>query len=100
VERIVAVSEAEIRAAMAHYFTDTHHVAEGAGAAALAALLRDREALRGRRVGVALSGCNVDASLYASVLQAAGPGRGRRARRGELPHTHGRPTRARVTETP
>lgn len=72
VERIVAVSEAEIQAAMGHYFTDTHHVAEGAAAAALAALLREREAVRGRRVGVVLTGCNVDAGPYADALRAAG----------------------------
>src|SRR5580658_7171685 len=47
-ERIVEVSEAEIRAAMRHYFTDTHNVAEGAGAVPLAALLKESEANRGR----------------------------------------------------
>ena len=72
-ERVVAVSEAEIRAAMRHYFTDAHHVAEGAAAAALAALLREREAVRGRRVGVVLTGCNVDADLYADVLRTGAP---------------------------
>ncbi len=71
VERIVAVSESEIRAAMGHYFSDTHHVAEGAAAAALAALLREREAVRGRRVGLVLTGGNVDGALYADVLRGA-----------------------------
>ncbi len=70
-ERIVAVSEDEIAAAMRHYFTDTHNVAEGAGAAPLAALLREREQMAGKRVALVLSGGNVDASLYRQVLAAA-----------------------------
>src|SRR5690606_25778605 len=49
-DRIVTVSEAEIRAAMRHYFTDTHNVAEGAGAAALAALQKERATMAGKRV--------------------------------------------------
>ncbi len=67
-DRIVAVSEPEIRAAMRHYFTDTHNVAEGAGAGPLAALLKEREAVAGRRVALILSGGNVDAAVYQSVL--------------------------------
>jgi threonine dehydratase len=65
---IRTVSEAEIREAMRLYFTSTHNVAEGAGAAALAAVLKDREALRGRKVGVMLSGGNVDAKVFREVL--------------------------------
>ena len=67
-ERVVTVSEAEIAAAMRHYFSDTHNVAEGAGAAPLAALLKERAAMEGRRVGLVLSGGNVDRDLYARVL--------------------------------
>jgi threonine dehydratase len=67
-ERVVTVSDEEIRAAMRHYFTDTHNVAEGAGAAALAGALKERERLRGRRVGVILSGGNVDRPAYARIL--------------------------------
>ena len=70
-ERIVTVSEAEIRAAMGHYFTDTHNVAEGAGAAPLAAILQERDRMRGRKVGLVLSGGNVDRAVYASVLAEA-----------------------------
>lgn len=66
--RIVTVSDDEIRAAMRYLFTDTHNVAEGAGAAALAALLQEREAMRGRRVALILSGGNVDRESFASVL--------------------------------
>jgi threonine dehydratase len=71
-ERIVTVSDAGIRAAMRHYFTDTHNVAEGAGAAALAALIQERDAMAGKTVGVVLSGGNVDRSIYRSVLAEDG----------------------------
>jgi threonine dehydratase len=67
-ERIVTVSEAAIRAAMRHYFTDTHNVAEGAGAAPLAALLNEKERMAGRAVGLVLSGGNVDRDVFAGVL--------------------------------
>jgi threonine dehydratase len=67
-ERIVAVSEAEIRAGIRHYFRDTHNVAEGAAAAALAALLRERERVRGLRVGLVLTGANIDPGPFAEAL--------------------------------
>jgi threonine dehydratase len=68
-ERIVTVSDGEIEAAMRHLFTDTHNLAEGAGAAALAAVLKERERVAGRRVAVVLSGGNVDLDVYRRVLQ-------------------------------
>ncbi len=67
-ERIVTVEEGEIRAAMRHLFTDTHNVAEGAGAASLAALLKEKDVMAGRRVAIVLSGGNIDRALYAEVL--------------------------------
>jgi threonine dehydratase len=70
-ERIVTVSEAAIRAAMRHYFTDTHNVAEGAGAAPLAALLQEKERMAGQIVGLVLSGGNVDRDVFARVLAEA-----------------------------
>ena len=70
VERVVAVSEAEIKAAMAAYFADTHNVAEGAGAAPLAALLKERDRMAGKPVALVLSGGNVDSAVYRDVLQA------------------------------
>jgi threonine dehydratase len=70
-ERIVTVSEDEIAGAMRAYYTDTHNLAEGAGAAPLAALLKEREAMRGRKVGVVLSGGNIDLALFTRL---AGPG--------------------------
>lgn len=72
-DRIVSVSDAEIKEAMRALFTDIHHVAEGAGAAALAALIQEQEQQRGKRVGVILSGGNVDRPLFQSVLAEAGP---------------------------
>ena len=66
--RVAAVSEAELRAAMRACYSDTHNVAEGAGAAPLAALLQERTLMRGRRVALALSGGNVDRELFAKVL--------------------------------
>lgn len=66
--RIVEVSDDEVKAAMRHYFTDTHNVAEGAGAAPLAAALKEKEHLAGKKVGLVLSGGNVDRDLFARVL--------------------------------
>jgi threonine dehydratase len=71
-DRIVSVSEAEIRAAMRHLFTDTHNLAEGAGAAALAGLLQEKDKMASRRVAVIQSGGNIDRELYLSVLAEAG----------------------------
>ncbi len=68
VARVVTVEESEIRSAMRHLFTDTHNLAEGAGAAALAALLQERERMRGRRVAVIQTGGNVDAAAFAGIL--------------------------------
>ena len=70
---IVSVTDAEIAAAMAAYVTDTHNLAEGAGAAPLAALLAERETRAGRRVGLILSGGNVDRLLLTKVLEGGLP---------------------------
>ena len=78
VERIVAVSEVEIAAAMRHYFTDTHNLAEGAGAVPLAALLKERVLMAGKRVGLVLSGGNVDREVFAPVIARDGTGEGGR----------------------
>jgi threonine dehydratase len=68
VSRIVAVEEHEIEAAMRHLFSDTHNAAEGAGAVALAGLLKDKDRMRNRRVAVILTGGNVDSDVFAPVL--------------------------------
>ena len=69
IDHIVQVSDDEVAAAMRALFTDTHNVAEGAGAAALAAALQERSQLRGQAVGLALTGGNVDAAVFSKVLQ-------------------------------
>jgi threonine dehydratase len=70
IERVVRVSDDETEAAMRAYFSDTHNVAEGAAGAGLAAVLREREAVGGRRIGVVFTGGNVDAAAFARVLSA------------------------------
>ncbi len=62
--RIVQVSDAEVADAMHAYWTDTHNLAEGAGAAALAAATQEKAKLRGKRVGLILSGGNIDFDLF------------------------------------
>lgn len=66
--RIVTVSETEIKSAMRAYYTDTHNLAEGAGAAPLAALIQEKEAMKGRKVGVILTGGNIDSDMYSAIL--------------------------------
>jgi len=66
--RVVTVSEDEIKRAMRAYYTDTHNVAEGAGAAALAALLKEGNLMMGKKVAVVLSGGNIDMDLYSEIL--------------------------------
>lgn len=68
VDHVVQVSEEEIREGMKIYFTDTHNVAEGAGAAGLAAALQEKHLLARKRVGLVLSGGNVDHDVFAKVL--------------------------------
>jgi threonine dehydratase len=64
VERMVCVTDDEVAAAVRIYWTDTHNLAEGAGAAALAALLQERGRQASRRVGLVLSGGNIDYKLF------------------------------------
>ena len=61
---IVQVTDDEIASAMRIYWTDTHNLAEGAGAAALAAALQEKNKLQGKRVGLILSGGNIDFDLF------------------------------------
>ena len=68
VDHVVQVSEQEIRRAMKTYFTSTHNVVEGAGAAGLAAALKEKEQLRHQRVGLVATGGNVDHEVFAKVL--------------------------------
>jgi len=69
VERVMTVSEAQVSEAMRIFFTDTHNVVEGAGAAALAAALKEKDELKGKKVAVVATGGNVDHDVFARVLQ-------------------------------
>ena len=71
--RIALVSEEEIALAIRAYWTDTHNLAEGAGAAPLAAAIKERSRLKGRKVGLILSGGNIDFDLF---QQWVAPARG------------------------
>jgi threonine dehydratase len=71
--RIVTVSEDEIAEAMRVYFATTHNIAEGAGAAPLAALTKERARYAGKRAGLILSGGNIDMPLFAQVLRGETP---------------------------
>jgi threonine dehydratase len=66
--RVLRVEDRQIEEAMRAYFTDTHNVAEGAGAAPLAALLQDPAKRRGHKVGLVLTGGNIDRAVYARIL--------------------------------
>jgi len=67
-ERIIRVTDDEVKAAMRHFFHDTHNLVEGAGAAALAALMKDPER-KGERFAVIASGGNIDRELYLEALR-------------------------------
>jgi threonine dehydratase len=68
VSRIIEASDAEIEAAMRVLYHDTHNVAEGAAAAALAGAIKEDDVNRGKRIGIVLTGGNVDANVFARVL--------------------------------
>ena len=71
--RMVQVEEEEIAEAMRIYFDDTHQIAEGAGAAPLAALLKERGRMADKRVAVILSGGNIERARFHQVLGGATP---------------------------
>lgn len=71
--RIVRVSDEEVAGAMRAYFDDTHHIAEPAGAAPLAAALQERDRLSGKRIGLILCGGNVDRRVFREVLDGKTP---------------------------
>jgi threonine dehydratase len=70
--RIIQVTDDEIAAAVRAYWTDTHNLAEGAGAAALAAALQEKPKLQGKRVGLILSGGNIDFELFRKWVMTEG----------------------------
>jgi threonine dehydratase len=70
---IVRVSETEIAEAVRFIYTDTHNVAEGSGAAPLAALLKQRSSLKGKRVAFILTGGNIDMPILSHILRGETP---------------------------
>ncbi|MEO9516757.1 MAG: threonine dehydratase [Paracoccaceae bacterium] len=72
-ERIITVSEEDVANAIRLYFSATHNVAEGAGAAPLAGLMRERDKMKGKKVGVILCGGNIDTSWFQTVLAGGVP---------------------------
>jgi threonine dehydratase len=68
IDRFVEVSYEQIESAMRALYDDTHNVAEGAAASTVAALLAERDRLKGRTIGVVLTGGNVDRDVFARVL--------------------------------
>ena len=69
--RVITVTDDEIADAIRAYWTDTHNLAEGAGAAPLAGLMQERERMAGRRVGLPLCGGNIDLALFRSWILGA-----------------------------
>lgn len=72
VEHMVRVSDAEVAEAMRALFKDTHNVVEGAGAASLAAVVKEAAQLKGKRVALIATGGNVDSTIFARVLAESG----------------------------
>ncbi|MDJ0825375.1 MAG: threonine dehydratase [Rhodobacter sp.] len=72
-ERIVTVSEEAVAEAIRVYYRDTHNLAEGAGAAPLAALMQDRERMAGKKVAVILCGGNIDTDWFLTVMGGGVP---------------------------
>jgi threonine dehydratase len=68
-ERLVRVDDRQIAQAMRDLYTDTHNLAEGAGAASFAAAWSEKDQLQGLKVGTTLCGGNVDSELFGRVLR-------------------------------
>ncbi len=72
-ERIITVSDAEVAQAIRDYYTCTHNLAEGAGAAPLAAATQEAAQMQGKRVGVILCGGNIDTGWFQTVMSGGIP---------------------------
>ena len=70
---VMSVSDDEVANAIRLYFSTTHNIAEGAGAASLAAAIKDKEVNKGKKIGVILSGGNINKKLYDEVLKGGTP---------------------------
>lgn len=71
--RVIRVSEDDIASAIRYLYTDTHNLAEGAGAASLAALLTDPHKDRYKKAAVVLCGGNIDMKTFAQVIGGQTP---------------------------
>ncbi len=71
--RILTVSDDEVAEAIRAYYADTHNLAEGAGAAPLAGLIQERDAMRGKTVAVILCGGNIDTEWFLEVMAGKTP---------------------------
>jgi threonine dehydratase len=71
--RMVLVDDSEIADAMRTYYDDTRQIAEGAAAAPLAALRRERDRMAGRRVALIMSGGNIERARLVLVLRGETP---------------------------
>jgi threonine dehydratase len=71
--RIISVSDHEIAHAIRMYFSCTHNVAEGAGAAPLAAALQEKNIIKGKKIGLILTGGNIDTDKFAMILEGNTP---------------------------
>jgi len=80
VSDVLVVGEDDIERAINLYFNVEKTVTEGAGAAALAAVLAEPERFQGKRVGVVISGGNIDSRLMATVIMRGLVNDGRLAR--------------------
>jgi threonine dehydratase len=69
-DHVVEVTDDEVEDAMRILFSTTHNVVEGAGAAALAALLQERDKICGLTTAIVLTGANVDPQPFARILAA------------------------------
>jgi len=72
-DRIITVSDDEVAAAIRAYYTGIHNLAEGAGAAPLAGLIQEKDRMQGKKVGVILSGGNIDSAWFSKVLMGETP---------------------------
>jgi threonine dehydratase len=69
-ERIVTVSDNNIAKAMYQYYQSTHNLTEGAGAITLAALNSEKELMQGKKVGLILTGGNIDFKRFTQYINA------------------------------
>ena len=72
-DRIVSVPDDAIAEAVRAFYTDTHNLAEGSGAIGLAALMSERDQMAGKKVGLVLSGGNIDKEKFAQILAGKTP---------------------------